>query len=327
MNMIAVAEKSTITVAEYSETETALAILRERYGTDIVWDLSTTKGMDAAKKARYELKTLRTSLDKKREELKSPLLQQGKLLDSECKRITSLILELEKPLDEKIKAEEARKEEKKAAEKERVAAILKKIKSIRNTPVEMVGKCSDDIQNAFDTIINPLKCPDEFAELVTEAALAHARATDSLAKMLEAAKASESETKRIQEERERFAEEQRRLRQQQQEENDRRQREHDERMAELQRQEAALLKAQQEQERLAAEERAKAAVITTAITAPVSAPVTAQDIEPVQIPPATVERPSDKELDGAVAAYFSVSMDIAHIWLSTYGYSTTQVAA
>ena len=52
-------------VVEYSATEAALADLRSRY-QNVVFDVATTKGDKAARAARLELVTLRTTLEKKR---------------------------------------------------------------------------------------------------------------------------------------------------------------------------------------------------------------------------------------------------------------------
>lgn len=108
-------------IVEYSATEAALAALRQKYA-GVVFDLTTTKGDKEARAARLELTTLRTSLEKKRQQFKEPALKFGKKIDSEAARVTAEIRALEDPIDQQIKADEARRAAEKA-ERERIAAF------------------------------------------------------------------------------------------------------------------------------------------------------------------------------------------------------------
>ena len=113
-------------ITEYSTTTAALATLNERL-KGIVYDVTTTKGMDSAKKDRRELVVLRTSLEAKRKEIKAPALAHCKLIDDEAKRITGELLALETPINQQIKEEEARKEaERMAAEQAAFAEVKRK---------------------------------------------------------------------------------------------------------------------------------------------------------------------------------------------------------
>lgn len=121
-------------IAEYNETAAALAILREKYC--IIFDVTTTKGMNAAKEARAEVKGYRVALEKVRKEIKAPALERSRLIDEEAKRITAELLAIEEPIDEAIKAEERRKEDEKAAkakaEATRLATIAARMSALRN---------------------------------------------------------------------------------------------------------------------------------------------------------------------------------------------------
>lgn len=135
-------------IKEYSATESALGELRQRLA-GVKYEVMTSAGMDLAKKDRRELVTLRTSLEAKRKEIKAPALERCQLIDAEAKRITTELLALEKPIDEQIKAEEARKEEERA-EKARVAAAAQKvlddkILEIGKLPIRCIGKSADEI--------------------------------------------------------------------------------------------------------------------------------------------------------------------------------------
>lgn len=122
-------------IVEYTKTEAALADLRARY-KGVAFDLTTTRGDKEARAARLELVTLRTSLERRRKTFKAPAIEFGKKIDAEAQRITAEIEALEKPIDDQIRADEARreaeKEAKRQAEAARVQAHLAAIGKIRN---------------------------------------------------------------------------------------------------------------------------------------------------------------------------------------------------
>lgn len=236
-------------IAEYSETAAALADLRQRH-QGVVYDVAKQKEMKAAKEARAELRTLRTSLEKTRKEIKAPALERCRLIDDEAKRITAELVALEEPIDVQIKAEEARAEAEKLAKLEaerlRVEALQAKIDAIRNVPATLIGKPSIIIAGQLAKLEAEQLDEDEFAEFFVTARdaleLAIARVKQQHADQV----AHEAEQKRIAAEREELA----RIRA----ENERLQREADER-ATADRAEADR-KAQAERDRIAAEERA-----------------------------------------------------------------------
>jgi hypothetical protein len=154
-------------IAEYSETAAALALLRENY-QGVVYDVTQSKEMKAAKEARAELRTLRTSLEKKRVEIKAPALERCRLIDSEAKRITAELVALEEPIDVQIKAEEARAEAEKLAKYEadrlRVVALMDKIDAIRNIPAGLIGKPGVIIAGQLTNLEAETLDEDDFAE-------------------------------------------------------------------------------------------------------------------------------------------------------------------
>jgi colicin import membrane protein len=137
LNMEQVA--TTTAIAEYSQTAAALADLATRY-QGVKYDVTQKSGMDAARKARAELRTLRVALEAKRVEIKAPVLQQARLIDSEAHRITAALVQLEGPIDDQIKAEERRieaeREAKIRAEQERVAAEERARKAAEEAALE-----------------------------------------------------------------------------------------------------------------------------------------------------------------------------------------------
>lgn len=110
-------------LAKFSRVEAGLAALREKHG-NVVYPVATTAGMEDAKAARAEIRAGRFAVEKLRKNAKTPLLQIGRRIDQEAIRITEAILEVEQPIDDQIKAEEARRlaerEAKRAAEVERL---------------------------------------------------------------------------------------------------------------------------------------------------------------------------------------------------------------
>lgn len=148
-------ETSTFEVVEYSPVEAGLEALRTKY-SDLAFDLRSTKGNAEARAARKELVSLRTSLEAKRKELKTPLLARAALIDSEAKRITAEVIALEKPIDDQIKADEARRETERLAreqaEQARVARIQASIRAIAEAPLRAVGKSSADIEQEIDAL-------------------------------------------------------------------------------------------------------------------------------------------------------------------------------
>ncbi|MDI1301986.1 MAG: hypothetical protein PSX71_08785 [bacterium] len=192
-------------IVEYSATEQALAELRTRYEV-AVFDVSTGKGLDAAKAARAEIRGYRVSLEKMRVELKAPVIAHGKLLDDEAKRITAALVELEDPIDAIIKAEEKRKQEEKAErdriEAARIADIRAKIAAIVASP-NSAGKTSDQIIARRDEIAALVIDLDGFAELAGEAMMARQQAVATLNQMAADKKAHEDEQAAMAAERER----------------------------------------------------------------------------------------------------------------------------
>jgi colicin import membrane protein len=240
-------------IVEYNETAMQLAALRQRMQA-VVYDVSTPKGLDAAKKDRRELVTLRTALDAKRKVIKADVLERGRLIDAEAKRIEAEIVELETPIDQQIKAEEARREAEKLAkieaERKRVATIHTKIDEYRRAVSDATGLKSTEIAlirnelaaTRFDEV-----WPAQFAEFADEAKAARDSAVIGLADLQDRVARQEAEAAQIEADRKELAE----LKRLQEE-----QREREERARA-----AAEAKAKAEREaadRAAAEERARA---------------------------------------------------------------------
>lgn len=142
-------------LTEYSKVDAGLAELRQTYGA-VIYDVKTTAGMDAARKARLAVREPRYRVEEIRKSAKAPLLALGKQIDGEAKRITAALLEIETPIDEQIRTEETRREtERKAkedAERARVLAIQTKLAKLQSLP------------EAYTSALAPAK----LAEIITQ---------------------------------------------------------------------------------------------------------------------------------------------------------------
>ena len=197
----------TYQIQEYSQTAAAISLLREKYAGP--FDTTTKEGMANAKAARAEVRGYRTTVEKLRVELKNPLLERGKLIDAEAKRITAELVNIEEPIDAAIKAEERRKEEERAAkaraEAERVAQINARLLRIRRIPTSLIGKTASEIETELTRLAAYQPDPGEFTEFLPEAIAARDEISAALETMLKERRIAEAEQARVKAEREEMA--------------------------------------------------------------------------------------------------------------------------
>jgi IgA-specific serine endopeptidase len=191
---------ATTSVVEYSRVEAGLADLRERY-SNVVFDLTTTAGDKAARAARKELVTTRTTIESIRKEAKAPLLAKAKLLDDEAKRITAEIVALEAPIDEQIKDDEKRREEKRAAreaaERARVDRIRSKMSDIASATAGCASASAEEISAVIRLLESIQITEEDYAEFVDEAEVVRLRAVSQACALRHAAVERESEAARL----------------------------------------------------------------------------------------------------------------------------------
>ena len=196
----------TTEIQEYSKTEAALSVLREQFG-GVIYEVDSANGMKDAKAARAEVRGYRTSLEKMRQALKVPALERSRLIDAEAKRITADLVEIETPINDQIKREEARKEterqEKIEAETRRVEGIQKRIESIREhaTIAFQIGITTKNIEQSIADI-EAIDIDDSFAEFRERAEDAKGATLAKLREVHAAAVEREAEDARIKAERE-----------------------------------------------------------------------------------------------------------------------------
>lgn len=187
-------------IKQYGPIEAGLAKLREQFA-GVVFDVSTTKGLDEAKAARQAIRAPRYELEKARKALKAPALEYSKRIDSEAKRIEAELLALETPLDEAIKAEEARKEEIKAAkareELARQQAIQQRLDHIRDFATSAAGLSSAKIAAMRETLAEFVISTDLYEHRAGEAMQLQVETLGKLDQLNAAALAQEQEAERL----------------------------------------------------------------------------------------------------------------------------------
>jgi colicin import membrane protein len=194
-------------VAEFDKVAAGLAELQKQYG-GVVYDVTTTKGMDEAKAARAAVREPRYEIERVRKAAKAPILKLGKELDDRAKAITADILKIEEPIDEQIKNEEARKEAEKqakiAAEQKRVADLQERVAELRGNRMlsptsgsELIAEHISDLEGAA--------VDDTFQEFREQAEAAKAEGLEWLRNVHAAAVGHEAEQARIKAEREELA--------------------------------------------------------------------------------------------------------------------------
>ena len=195
-DLIEPAAPASTAVAAYTATEAALAELKHRLG-GAVYAITTTAGLDTAKKDRRALVTLRTSLESLRKTTKAPLLTEAEKVDAEAKRITAAIKALEEPIDQQIVKEEARREAEKLAriraDQERIAAIDAGIQWFRDAIVQAAGKKADEIRALLLKVEGSPITTEIFAEKYQDAERIKAQVMTELYKLTEAARLAEAE--------------------------------------------------------------------------------------------------------------------------------------
>lgn len=163
---------------------------------DVTYDIKTPSGMEVAKKSRALFRDIRTQGENERKAKKAPILEIGKLLDSEYKSIADEIEPYEQRFDADIKAEEERKEQEKAArilaEEQRKAAIQTRMDIITQAPLKAIAMSSADTQALIDELSGITPSEAEYGERFVEAEVSLKAAIVQLNGLLDGKKAQEA---------------------------------------------------------------------------------------------------------------------------------------
>ncbi len=212
------AEEQTMQIVSYSVTDAMITEMGNKYRFLKVMD---SESYETVRLAIADVRTKRTDIEKRRKELKEDALKWGRLVDSEAKRITTLLLAIEEPLQAEKKKEDDRKaaikEAKEAKERARIDAIRAKISAIQRVPILLVGKSHDEILTEMDGVF-AIDIDSSFAEFEPEAMRVKDETLATIKKAYDAAveserKAEELEKQRKEQEieRQRIVEENRKL--------------------------------------------------------------------------------------------------------------------
>jgi hypothetical protein len=186
-------------LAELDKIEAALPELEANHPTDLVFDVTTTKGMAEAVAHRAAWRDPRIAVEKYRKTAKSPALLLGKAIDARAASLTERLEAGELPAHEQIKAEEARRAQEKAdreaKEFGRVMAMQEAIAEIAMTAI-VAGKTSVEIAARLDTMKATQLDPLVYQEMMPQAQQARIAAIDKLEQGLKAAQWDEAEAAR-----------------------------------------------------------------------------------------------------------------------------------
>jgi len=157
-------------IVKYEPTEAVIAKLKNEYKGLVVTDPESYKTVSAAISV---MRSLRTSVEKRRVELKADALAYGKKVDSEAKRITALLLEVEEPLKAEKQKEDDRiasiKAETEAKEQARIDEIKAKVESLKVDPLCLLTRNSYEIGFEFGLLEEKEITSEEYQEFTHEA--------------------------------------------------------------------------------------------------------------------------------------------------------------
>jgi len=136
---------------EIDAVAAGLADLTKKY-KGAVFDVSTTAGLEAAKKARAEIREPRYEVERIRKAKGSELKKIATAINDRAGEITLEIRQLEDPIDAQVKAEEDRKEAereaRRKAEEARIQAQQDALASIAAVPGKLLGADAAQIDAA-----------------------------------------------------------------------------------------------------------------------------------------------------------------------------------
>lgn len=203
MNEVAVMTKEQKALVEYKLTPKEITELVNGYlKLKVVPD--DPKSYQQAHEARMVCVKTRTGIDKRRKELGEDARQWVNAVNKTAKDLTTLIEPAESHLTQELGVEDGRRAEVKAEkarkEAERVQGIRSRIEAIRNTPLSVLGKTSQEIRAVIQKVLDTELTADVFQEFLAEAESVKEKIVSDLVI------AADSAAKREQEDSERKAE-------------------------------------------------------------------------------------------------------------------------
>lgn len=199
-----------VALKEISKVEKGLAKLKQTYA-NVVFDVTTNKGMEQAKKARLAIREPRYALEKIRKAEASKIKAAQTALNAEAERITNEILAIESPIHAQITAEEERKEREAAEaarkEQERIDQIRAELDRLVGTPARAANEnlSINDIQVIITALgAEPLDA-EFFKEFLAEAEHTRGKVIEELRTLVARIQLREEEAARLKEQEARLA--------------------------------------------------------------------------------------------------------------------------
>lgn len=150
-----------ITPINLGVNDIAIAKMIEEYGN---LDATTPKEFKELTAGIAVFRNARLLVSERKEELKRPLIDEGKAIDAECKRLVALIEQPEETLKERKKAYEAeqdrKKKEKEEAEANRIKTIEDRINAFFVNTRGLVGKNSAELKEKLQFFISCTEADD-----------------------------------------------------------------------------------------------------------------------------------------------------------------------
>lgn len=187
---------------ELSKVDKGLEKLTQTYA-NVVYDVTTNKGMDQAKKARQAIRDVRYRVEHIRKDEASRIKAAQTALNNEAERIKNAILAIETPIDAQITAEEERKqrekEEAERKEQERTALIRAEIDRLAGTPAraEADGLSVDEISSIISALGSSSLDGDFYKEFLAEAAHTQAKVVNELHTLVAKIRLRQEEAERV----------------------------------------------------------------------------------------------------------------------------------
>lgn len=172
-------QKGIILADEFKNADIAIEQLAETLPT-VVPPIQSKAEHDAIKKEIKPIKGLVTALEKRRKELKAPILDAGRLLDGEAKRLSGKLNGLIAPL---IEADTEYKERAEREKQERQQYAQSKIDWMNDVIMRSFHMSSDEIQTAINEVTD-LDTSQKFYELTGEATKLRDKTLNGLGEML-----------------------------------------------------------------------------------------------------------------------------------------------
>ncbi|MBV7457352.1 hypothetical protein KW843_22925 [Acidovorax sp. sif1233] len=144
-------------LAQFKDTEAGLQAMADKY-RNVVYDVTTTKGMNEAKAARAELRDDgRLAITRAEKKVKADVAELKEVMGTEVERLVAIVKPVEESIDAQIKVEEKRKLDEKAdrerKEAERVDAHRTNIEQLRAYVAQAEGQPLEIINGAIEKLL------------------------------------------------------------------------------------------------------------------------------------------------------------------------------